>query len=457
MFALGKVAVAFRKALDETGHANVTLAAGSWRFDFLPSADVFMPPKVTLIPLDYNYELTTDPTQETLRKIGRDRPVVPIIWAQHDDREFAGRSYVPFSGLASLLRWSNSAGYGVIHWTTRPLDLYFKSVASQVWTASETETLETTASEMAKRTFGAGPQEEGKRYLLSWIYDAPAFGRETTDKFIDQFLDLDNETKGVKSRLELLSRMQALTHDVSALEWIRYFQGWEQFALGFYKSQSALQRSLSASAAGNVTLARSEIATASPESVLQQYSHTIQSISVSRGEKGILISMNLRWLPYFVAQRQAVGLEPLRIMFAPTFPEKLAQSPGNYTFAFDAGGHLIEVLGSSEVGANVQAQRTGTGCSGGLEVDHPLKLSIGGLAGTSLPSGVYRLRLDRAPADHIKVETTDRHETVKSTPDRAVTASAGRVDFTVSPVAGFSSICGLILQLGASEMNGAEF
>ncbi len=35
MFAISKVAAAFRKILDASGHQNVLLAAGSWRFDFL--------------------------------------------------------------------------------------------------------------------------------------------------------------------------------------------------------------------------------------------------------------------------------------------------------------------------------------------------------------------------------------------------------------------------------------
>ena len=148
--------------------------------------------------------------------------MVPIVWAQHDDREYAGRSYVPFSGLGSMLQWSNSAGYGVIHWTTRPLDLFFKSVADQVWTGSEDEALDRTATEMARRTFGNDTQELGKRYLLDWIYSGPAFGRETSDKFISLTLDAENEAIGAKARLDLLKQIQPLAHGrcESGLGWI---------------------------------------------------------------------------------------------------------------------------------------------------------------------------------------------------------------------------------------------
>ena len=125
LYALGKIGSAYRRALDETGHTNVVLAAGSWRFTFLPSADAFMPKDTVLMPLDYNYEFPSDPGARGIRKAARNRPVHPIIWAQHDDREFACRFYVPIAGLASTLQWGDNTGYGVIHWTTRPLDLRF--------------------------------------------------------------------------------------------------------------------------------------------------------------------------------------------------------------------------------------------------------------------------------------------------------------------------------------------
>src|ERR1017187_5041832 len=287
MFAIAKIVKAFRKALNETGHNSVTISAGSWRFTYLPSADVFMPSDVALMPLDYGYEFSSDPVQQSLRAIGRHRPMVPIVWAQHDDREFSGRSYTPFAGFGSMLRWSNSAGYGVIHWTTRPLDLYFKSVADQVWKSTENEALDVTASEMAKRTFGPRAQELGKRYLHAWIYDAPAFGRETSDRFIDQTLDLNNEAHGAEARLELLAQMRPLAQDGPARDWVGYFEDWEHFAQSFFQSHSALQNSVAAFRAGNISEARSEIAAAPPESVIEQYARTIRHGATSPGEQGI--------------------------------------------------------------------------------------------------------------------------------------------------------------------------
>jgi hypothetical protein len=445
MFAMGKVAKAFRKALNETGHAQVTLAAGSWDFGYLPTADAFMPAGTTLMPLDANYVFPSDPVQESVRAVGRHRPVTPIVWAQHDDREYAGRSYVPFAGLGSMLQWSNSAGYGVIHWTTRPLDLFFKNVADQVWTGSEDEPLDTTAAIMAKRTFGSGAQELGKRYLLDWIYNGPAFGRETSDKFISLTLDAENEAIGAKGRLELLAQMEPLARDAAVKDWVGYFEDWERYAQGVFQAQSTLQKSEAALKAGDMTLARQEIAAASPENAIEQYSKTIRHGTTSRGEKGILISMNLRWLPYFEAQRQAVGLEPLQIEFAPTYQDAVAQQPGAYTFDFNRSKRVIEVLGSAELGMEVHEFEAGSGCASGIEVQFPLVLTVGGLAGTSLQERAYRLRLAMPEADRILFKSRGNHQEVTAASEIEVEASGGAVHFLLSPIAGPARVCGLTL------------
>jgi hypothetical protein len=377
--------------------------------------------------------------------IGRHRPTVPIIWAQHDDREYAGRSYTPFAGFGSLLRWSNSAGYGVIHWTTRPLDLYFKSVADQVWDATENEPLDVTTSEMAKRIFGPRAQELGKRYLYAWIYDAPAFGMETSDTFINQAIDLDNESHGAKARLDLLAQMRPLAQDEAARDWVSYFEDWERYAQGFYQSQTAMQKSLAASKAGDLDLARREIAAAKPESVIDQYSKTIRHGQISPSEKGILITLNLRWLPFIEAQRQAVGLEPLEVEFAPTNHESLAQGAGHYSFDFDASQKVIEVLGSSELGVDVQQFEVAAKCPTGIEVHSPVALAIGGLAGAQLVPGTYRMKLEMPDGVQVEVESGGSRQAVTSASEIEVRAIDGKVRFTLSPVSGSTRVCGLTL------------
>lgn len=454
MFAISKIVQAFRKALDESGHSGVTLSIGSWRFEYLPAADAFMPVGVGFMPLDYAYEFPSDPVQERLRSIGKHRRIVPIIWAQHDDREFAGRSYVPFAGFGSMLGWSNSSGFGIIHWTTRPLDLFFKSISNQVWTASLNEGIDTTASEMANRTFGPDAQELGKRYLLDWIYDGPPFGRETSDRFLDQEIDQGREATGAKSRLAILESMSPLVHNPQHRGWLEYYKDWERYARGIYEAQSALQVSREAEKAGDLLGARSAIEKADPENAIQAYSQAIHQGLTSRGEEGILITLNLRWLPYFAAQRVALGVEALRVEFAPTHDEPLAQGPGRYTFDFDENHGLIEVLSSSELETEVKEFPAGSLCPNGIEIISPVDLAIGNMVGISLPPGDYSLKLDMPPGVKVKVKSGNISQIASSDSQIDVYATDGKVHITLSPSNKPAFVCGLTLRLAGSSSSG---
>ena len=186
MFAISKIVEAFRKALDELGKDHVELALGSWNYAWLRAADAFVPSEVMFLPWITTSGLGTDEVQTAIQAVSKNRKVVPIVWAHHDDRAFVGRPYTPFATFTSLLAQIGSAGFGIIHWTTRPLDLYFKSLADQVWDQTRDQPLEVTCEQMAARTFGETARELGKQYLIRWITDAPMFGRETTDRFLDR-------------------------------------------------------------------------------------------------------------------------------------------------------------------------------------------------------------------------------------------------------------------------------
>jgi hypothetical protein len=444
MFAIGKIAAVFRAVLDETGHRSTALAAGSWRFDYVRSADAFMPPGVALIPLDYEYAFPSDPAREAIRSASGHRPVIPIVWAQHDDREYAGRPYLPFTGFASMLRRTNSAGFGIIHWTTRPLDLYFKSLAGQVWSSSENEQLASTCARMAERTFGMVARQPGTDYLLAWIQDSPIFGRETFDRFIDQAVDEQPVLDGCRRRLRLLDRLKPLAKSPEASTWVNYYQDLERFAMEFHRVQSAWQRSTDALKSGDTGKARRELENVSPDQVLEQYVRVISHGGATKGEKGILISMNLRWLPFFASAKQALGMEPLRIRFAPTAPELLAQSPGRNTFDFDAGHHLWLVLGSAETGAEVLPAGAGKSCSGGLKVDHPISLSLRPLGGEGLPPGKQEVRFELSPGDAVEVIHGSSERVDASRNTIAVPVSDGHLDLELRPAGASAWVCGIV-------------
>ena len=125
---------------------------------------------------------------EVIGAVSSHRQVIALPYAQDDDGAYAGRPYTPPAGFASWLEQSGCSGYGILHWTTRPLDIYLKSLSVQVWKSTRDQRLQETCEQMAERTFGRAGGAAGARYLQRWITEAPLFGRDTTDRFIDRTL-----------------------------------------------------------------------------------------------------------------------------------------------------------------------------------------------------------------------------------------------------------------------------
>ena len=215
MFAIGKIVRAFDRGLKELGHERVQIAAGTWDFNFLAPCDRFFPPHVKLIGLDYNAlhgrpQLGDDESRKVIRDVAAHRPVIPVIWAHHDDGNYIGRPYTPMAGFGTKLAAAQASGFGIIHWMTRPLDLYFKSHAEQVWSATKDRPLRASCDDMAARSFSAAARGAMGEYLERWVSDAPNFARETLDFFIDR--PLTNTTQvvtGCRARLKLIESVDA--------------------------------------------------------------------------------------------------------------------------------------------------------------------------------------------------------------------------------------------------------
>ncbi|MCP5117001.1 MAG: hypothetical protein GY953_39765, partial [bacterium] len=202
MFAIGKIVHAFRRALPK----QVKLATGTWGFTHMPAADAYFPRDVTFMPLDYQIKFESEAVQSAIKAVSARRRMVPIVWAHHDDFSYVGRPYTPFINFASLLESGNNKGYAIIHWTTRPLDLYFKSLSEQVWERTRDQPVETTCRRMAERTFGTREANLGTMFLMEWVQNTPMFGRETTDRFVDRPIG----DFGPNSRHTLLRQMGGL-------------------------------------------------------------------------------------------------------------------------------------------------------------------------------------------------------------------------------------------------------
>ncbi len=328
------------------------LATGSWRLDFLKAADLYLPREATLMPLDWATIFDTPAGQRSLHNVRSGRKLLPIVWAHHDDRTYIGRPYTPYVNFATLLKSSGGSGFGIIHWTTRPLDLYFKSTVTQVWKSTENQPLEQTCEDMAVRTFGEAAREAGRDYLFSWLTEAPMFGRETSDRFIDVPLtDAAAIMKKSRARSQLLARI-----DPQAGEHLAYFKNLEEFIYAFFQTHSAFERAKAAAKLGEFDQARKEMNQAKPEEVIRAYVRAAKSGTITGGEKALVVSLNLRWLPYYTSMRQAVGLEPVRVRIGKVEREPLAQGAGHNTFYFDEQGHVWRVL---EPAANARELKLG--------------------------------------------------------------------------------------------------
>jgi hypothetical protein len=345
MFAIGKLVRAFGRALQETGHGKVELAAGSWRLDFLKSADLYLPREATLLPLDWNTIFDTAAGQRALRTVRSGRRLVPIVWAHHDDRTYIGRPYTPYVNFSSLLKNVGASGFGIIHWTTRPLDLYFKSTVVQTWSATRDQRLEDTCAAMAARSFGEAAREAGGDYLFSWVTEAPMFGRETTDRFMDTPLaDAAAHMKKSRARGAILAGIDRAALTADGRDRLDYFKNYEDFIYTFFASHTALERAQAHLKAGEYEQARAELRRTRPEDAIRAYVRAARSGTITSGEKALVISLNLRWLPYFVSAAQAAGIEPVRVRLGKVEREPLAQGAGHNTFHFDEQGRLWRVL-----------------------------------------------------------------------------------------------------------------
>jgi hypothetical protein len=421
MFAIGKILKAFERALKELGRDDVKVAAGSWDFGSMPTANVFFPPSIKLIALDFSIlfnqsALVSAEKRRKLAEIGAVRPLIPVIWAHHDDGNYIGRPYRPFEQFHTKLAESKTSGFGIIHWTTRPLDLFFSSHATQVWQSTKNQTLRDTCHEIAGKLFGPSAQKNMSEYLVRWMTNAPKFGRETSSYFIDHTLtDIDKVIADCNERLKLLSSVNQDDLGREQRDHLNYYKGMEEFIAGFYRAQEQLQKAEALLAAGDIAGARSIMSECRPEKVVEIYAKVCSIGSITRG---LVVSMNTRWLPHYQRMRQMLGMETVRYNFGATSHDKLAQNPGKFTFHFDAKHQIWQTLGTEETGAMVFSLTENANimrssglpseyeeiCRSGIESDKPITIVLSQImkglqnakkvvAKGKLLNGDYRLRL----------------------------------------------------------------
>ena len=482
IFAISKIAVAWQRALKELGHDQVRLAAGSWDFEFLPAADRFMPAGVTLIGLDYSIilgksNLSTPEQRQKLAAVGSHRPLIPIIWPQHDDGRYLGRSFTPFTDFHAKLTDAQASGFGVIHWMTRPFDLFLLAHIRQVWGRAQNEPLEATCQELAVKSFGPSAQQAMTSYLQKWQADAPMFARETGPFLMDHSIsNIPSIIAGCRNRIGDLDAINLTALTPEQQDRVRNWRGLEEFTASFFQAQGQFQDAELLCLNGKLDSARALLAQSQPEAVIKQYAQNAMLGGITKGEQGIIVSLNTRWLSYFIGLRQKLRMEPVRINFGPSSHDPLAQQPGNLTFMIDTKGHWWQTLGTKETGAETFMRPDADNEIGrtGIQSAKSIKLKLGiTLRGPILAkksekdmsAGNYRVHLFLLDPDStaagqrvfkIDVAGTSENVDIFKEAGRAgkvlekiypvTLAQPGQIEVRLTPIAGNVTLSGILIE-----------
>ena len=420
----------------------------------------------------------TAPIQAKIAAASSTRTVVPFVWAHHDDFTFIGKPYTPFPNLYSQLDSLRVNALGIIHWTTRPLDLYFKNTLEQLWSRTRNQPLANTCDEMASHSFVGQDAKRMSAYLLDWMQTAPMFGRETSDFFMDKPLkDPDDVIRNCDRRLGQLKQINPATTTEEGRKLLTYFSRHEQFVKSFFTVQHAVEKSVSLKKAGDLTGAAKLVEALQPQQVIEQYAALSTTMPITKGEEGVLITLNTRWLPYVLGQQQAVGSQPARFTFQPTVHEALAQLPGKNTYFFDRAGLLWRSLGEKETGAIIALNQTAQDehTKYGILINKPVSLSLKTIGDSLFASGTYQVTLrltdqtqqagqasslsvtlqsdneTASIADLVYVLASSKQHPQAVTKTYTIKRSHGKVDLTIVPKSGSVLVHSIVVQRVQTE------
>ena len=356
MFLYSKMVLAYRRALDELGHKDMPMMVGSWRFQWMPEANLILPEDIGFIGLDTCAhsipEQQTPEGQEMLRIVAQKRDCIPIAWSHHDDGEYVGRSYTPAENYYSIL--NGCSGFGVLHWMMRPFDLYFRSLIEQTWANTRDRPLDATIDDYADKVFGSKAAAPMSAFFKDWIRHAPIMGRETTSRLFTRTLTIEEaDPETCLRRLEMLESVPTDDMTPDAVSLLDYYHEMEHFLIGIIREQLALQEMTALLESRKLDEIKPLLAQSRPENVIRQYAKAIQCGGPDRGELGFLYQLNADWLPYFVALREAALTRTTRVNFMETMDDPLAQKPGGFTWYIDAEGNYWRGYGSRTLEGSV--------------------------------------------------------------------------------------------------------
>ncbi len=448
MFAYSKVVKALLKAR-ESVKPDLEISSGSWQFHYVKYADLFFPEDVALLPLDWQVVFDQPEAKATLAKAGANRDVYPIIWAHHDDHRYIGRPYTPWENLSDMLEERNSKGFGIIHWTTRPLDLYFTSSARQVWKSSLNEPLKNTVDRYVTDLFGK-QDDQLSDYYHSWLTTGPMFGRETSDHFID--LGKQKLGHGLESWEEMkektLQRLEQIS-DISGIDenkWLAYQKQMEEFYLSFFQDQILFQNAFDLAGESKNDEAIEILTKTNPENTIQKYVQAIEAIGFTPGEKAMVFSMNTRWLADFYNLEQRLGMRAVRFLFSPTQHDPLAQAPGHFTYFIDEESNWWRCLWEREMN---EYQFVDEGGKTALELLDELKFPLVTMHRQPLPDGIYQLDINLSgdqDVERLTLKLVNSEQKQIITVEKSENGFSAEIDLSKESLMEISAINGLKIE-----------
>ena len=355
-FITARLVAGYQQILKDMGKGDIALATGSWNHYFVVPTAAFLPKDIRLMPIDWNsrFDRSMMEDETILHDFASpecEQRVVPFIWAHHDDGMYVGRPFKPTENVYTKLQEGECNSFGVFHWMNRPLDLFFKNMSRQVWSATVNESLDETMRFSALHYFGA---ESMSVYFKEWMSNAPMFGRATLKNFFYRGLDecvFDFEKVIVEceKRIAILDGADVSKMSEKQKGYIDYFKTLEQFIIDFSKTQPHLLNAEKFLDEGDIEGAREELRKGDPAQCIRTFSKLSQIVKKERGEMAFTCRLACKYIPDYLSFEQRSRLKPFYVNIDSVVYEDLAQgNEMNLTYHIDPSGIFWESLGERE-------------------------------------------------------------------------------------------------------------
>ncbi|MEN8230436.1 MAG: hypothetical protein ABFS38_19900, partial [Bacteroidota bacterium] len=262
-------------------------------------------------------------------------------------------------------------------------------------------------------------------------------------------------------RLALLAQVDVEAFSKDQKETYLYFVDHEHFVKEFFHQQGLFLAFREKLESGDIDAAKRIVDQFQPALAIEKYAKTIQHGQITKGEQGILFSMGVRWVPYFLSMKQLIGMDDIRINFGATSHEDLAQMAGVKTYFIDARKAYWNVLGEKETGRKVVENRVKSVeypeiFEQGIVLDSKTNIQLNAFSGSeTIIAGKYILKIlltSEEPDSRLEVRINDSvyDVAINKTTIRSINISLdgqSNPEIKFTPHEGTTTVCGLVLEL----------